>query len=315
METMGRLPGVASVSVSNSTIFSGGGVRYGVSVPGKSPAREDVTFDRIGPRYFETLRTPVLEGREFTMRDDDTAPRVAIVNQAFARHFFSEGHAIGARVTIEGDRAPVQIVGVVKDARSQGLREPATPALYVPFFQRGMRFGTLEVHATGPLAQVVAELRREVHSLTGGVVQIRHLTAQVERTLVQERLVATLTAGFGALALILASIGLYGLLAYTMVRRTREIGIRIALGAERAHVLRIAIDDALRLLAAGVSLGLPAAWLASRWVSSLLFGLTPTDPGTILAATALLASFGLLAGFLPALRASRVDPTVALRYE
>jgi predicted permease len=262
------------------------------------------------------LRTPVLEGREFTLRDDRTAPRVAIVNRAFAERFFPEGHPVGRQISIDGDRAPVQIVGVAKDARSQSLREPAMPAVYVPFFQRGETLsGTFEVHTTGSLAQVVSELRREIQPLAAGAVQVRPLTAQVERTLVQERLVATLAGGFGALALILACIGLYGLLAYTVARRTREIGIRMALGAERAHVLRIMINDAMRLLACGIGLGLPAAWMASRWVSSLLFGLTPTDPATILAATALLAAFGLLAGFLPAVRASRVDPSVALRYE
>ncbi|HTX35152.1 MAG TPA: FtsX-like permease family protein [Bryobacteraceae bacterium] len=165
------------------------------------------------------------------------------------------------------------------------------------------------------MAQVAAELRREIQPLTGGAVQVRPLTAQVEKTLVEERLVAALAGGFGGLALVLASIGLYGLLAYTVARRTREIGIRMALGAERARVLRGTIFDALRLVVCGIGLGLPAAVAASRWISSLLFGLTPTDPGTMLAATALLAAFGVLAAWLPAMRASRVDPTVALRYE
>jgi predicted permease len=303
------------VSVSNSTIFSGGGVLYEITVPGRSSAPEEFDFDRIGPRYFETLRTPVLEGREFTPRDDKAAPRVAVVNQAFARHFFPEGHAVGREVVIEGDRTPVQIVGVVKDTRSQNLREPAQGAVYVPFFQRETPWGTVEVHAAGSLAQVVAELRREIQPLTGGTIRIRPLTAQVERTLVQERLVATLAASFGALALIMACIGLYGLLAYTVTRRTREIGIRMALGAERARVLRLMLRHAVHLLIFGIALGLPAAWLASRWIATLLFGLTPTDPATILLAAAVLSAFALLAGFLPALRASRVDPTVALRYE
>jgi putative ABC transport system permease protein len=146
-------------------------------------------------------------------------------------------------------------------------------------------------------------------------VETRPLTAEVEKTLVQERLVAVLAGSFGALALILESIGLYGLLSYTVARRTREIGIRMAMGAERGQVLRITIMDALRWLGCGICLGVPAAWVASRGVSSLLFGLTPTDPVTILAATALLTGCGLVAGLLPALRASRVDPTVALRYE
>ncbi len=316
LERIGRMPAVASVSLSNSSVFGRGGVYYGVGVAGRSTAHEHALFNRIGPRYFETLRTPVLEGREFALRDDRSSPPVAIVNQAFAWRFFPEGHPVGKSLAIEGVAVPVQIVGVVKDARSQSLREPATPAVYVPFFQRNERLGaSFEIHATGSVAQVAAELRREIQPLTGGVVQVRPLTAQVEKTLVEERLVAVLAGGFGALALVLASIGLYGLLAYTVARRTREIGIRMALGAERACVLRGTIFDALRLVMCGIGLGLPVAVVASRWISSLLFGLTPTDPGTILAATALLAAFGLLAAWLPAMRASRVDPTVALRYE
>jgi ABC-type antimicrobial peptide transport system permease subunit len=161
---------------------------------------------------------------------------------------------------------------------------------------------------------VAAELRREIQPVAGRV-RIRPLTAEVEKTLVEERLVAALAAGFGALALVLASIGLYGLLSYTVAGRTREIGIRIALGAERGRLLRSLIADALRLLGWGMGLGIPLACLASGWISSLLFGLTPTDPRTILTAMALLAVCGLAAGLVPALRAARVDPCVALRYE
>ena len=316
LERVERLPGVVSVSLSNSSMFSGGWVRYAVSVPGRSAEPEDVGLDRIGPRYFETLRTPILEGREFTVRDDQAAPPVAIVNEAFARHFFPEGHPVGRELSLEGQRSLLQIAGVVKDVRSQNLREPAKPVLYVAFFQRKEALSaTLEVHAVGSLAHVVAELRREIGPLVDGPVEIRPLTAQVEKTLVQERMVATVAGCFGGLALLLACIGLYGLLAYAVARRTREIGIRLALGAGRADMLRALIGDAVRLLALGMLLGLPTAALASRWISSLLFGLTPTDPSTILAAIAVLACAGLLAGFLPALRASRVDPAVALRYE
>jgi len=203
------------------------------------------------------------------------------------------------------------------------MSEPARPrsfgkragALFRGTSWPAHRERVLATCSRGSVAQVAAELRREIQPLTGGAVQVRPLTAQVEKTLVEERLVAALAGGFGGLALVLASIGLYGLLAYTVARRTREIGIRMALGAERARVLRGTIFDALRLVVCGIGLGLPAAVAASRWISSLLFGLTPTDPGTMLAATALLAAFGVLAAWLPAMRASRVDPTVALRYE
>jgi len=315
LERIGRLPGVASASLSNAGVFGRGGVSYGVGVAGSPAAHEDVFFHRIGPRYFETLRTPVLEGREFRLADDRNAPRVAVINQALARHFFGGGHAAGRSLAIEGVAGPVEIVGVVKDARSQSLREPATPAVYVPFFQRNETLtANFEVRAVGSVAQVAAELRREIEPVGGGV-RIRALTAEVEKTLVEERLVAALAAGFGALALVLASIGLYGLLSYTVARRTREIGIRMALGAARGRVRRGVLRDAGRLLGWGVALGVPAAAAASRGIATLLFGLTPTDPKTMLMATGLLAGFGLLAGLLPALRASRVDPAVALRYE
>jgi predicted permease len=307
LDRIGRLPGVVSASFSNNTVLSGGSITSVASLPGGAPVTVD--SDWIGPGYFETLRTPILEGREFTLHDDKTAPRVAIVNQTFVRNFFPDGHPLGRHFLTDLPPVDTQIVGVVEDARSHSLRDPALPAVYVPSLESG-GFGNFEVRVAGSIAQVVSELRRELHPA-----EIYPLTEQVEKTLVRERLMATLAGSFGALALILASIGLYGLLAYAVARRTNEIGIRMALGAERADVLRMVIRDALRLLGWGVALGLPAAWAASRWVSSMLFGLTPMDAGTILAATALLAGFGLLAGFLPALRASRVDPMVALRYE
>jgi predicted permease len=269
-----------------------------------------VDYALVGPKYFETMRTPVIEGREFTFQDDQSAPPVAIVNQAFVRHFFPEGHPLGRHFLIDFPEVNAEIVGVVQDARSHSLREPNGPAVYLPLFRGGAFGGTFEVYAKGSIAQVGSELRREI-----GPVQITPLTAQVERTLIQERLMATLAATFGALALTLAAIGLYGLLAYAVARRTNEIGVRMALGAARADVLGMVIRDALRLLACGVILGLPSAWGASRWVSSMLFGLSSTDPVTLLAAVGLLVGLGLVAGLIPAWRASRVDPMVALRYE
>ncbi len=317
LERIGRTPGVVSASLSNAPVFNGVAVHYGIAVLGSPAPPEDIGFERIGPRYFETLRTPILQGREFTLQDDGGTAPVAIVNQAFAQHFFPEGHPVGQRLKIEGTRVPVQIVGLVKDERSESLRIPGRPAVYVPLFQRREGVSAVfEVHAAGSLTQVVADLRAEMQTWSGVKnVEIRPLTAQVEKSLVQERLMATLAGSFGALALILATIGLYGLLAYTVTLRTGEIGIRMALGARQDQALWLVMRDALQLLLAGTALGLPIALVASRWVSALLFGLTPADPATILAATIALIGFGLLAAFLPALRASRVNPFVALRYE
>jgi ABC-type antimicrobial peptide transport system permease subunit len=178
-------------------------------------------------------------------------------------------------------------------------------------------FGVIfEARAAGSLAQAAEALRATLQpALPGSPVEVRALTDQVERALARERLMATLAAAFGVLGLVLAAIGLYGLLTYTVARRTNEIGIRLALGAMPREVLWMVIRHVLLLVGAGIAIGLPAAWGASRWISSMLFGVKPTDTATILAATVTLVFAGLLAGFLPAWRASRVDPTVALRYE
>jgi ABC-type antimicrobial peptide transport system permease subunit len=210
----------------------------------------------------------------------------------------------------------MQIVGVVTDAISQSLREPPPPAVYVPIFQRQTEFPSFVIHASGSLTQVSSELRRLLQpQMPNTAIQIHTLTAQVDAALVQERLMAALAASFGALALILAAVGLYGLIAYTVARRTSELGIRIALGAGHRNVMWLVIEGALRLLAFGLLLGVPAAWAASRLVTTMLWGLSPTDPSTILAAIALLMITGILAGWVPARRAARIDPMAALRCE
>src|SRR5258706_5250275 len=262
------------------------------------------------------MRTPLVVGRDFTDRDDASAPPVAIVNEAFARRWFPDGRPIGRRVSAGRSLLDMQIVGVVRDAISQSLREPPPPAVYVPLFQRQTEFPTFIVYASGSLARVASVLRGELQpKLPGTAIQVHTLSAQVEAALVQERLMATLAAAFGALALILAAIGLYGLLAYTVARRTSEIGIRMALGANRGEVMWSVIQDALRLLALGIIAGVPAAWAGSRLITAMLFGLTATDPATIFGAAAILAVVGLLAGFFPGPRASPVPPMGALKYE
>jgi predicted permease len=317
LDRIARTPGVVSASLSSSIVFPGGGVRYGISIPGSPAPPVNIDFERISPRYFETLRTPVLEGREFTFQDDETTQSAAIVNEAFARRFFADGHAIGRLLKIEGARAPARIVGMVKDERTESLREPGRPVVFVPLFQRREGFSAIfEVRASGSLRQIAADLRSEMQAVPGiKNVEVRPLTAEVERSLVQERLMATLAGSFGALALVLAVIGLYGLLAYAVTLRTREIGIRMALGARQGQTLWLVMRNALQLLFAGTLLGLPIAWAASRYVSSLLFGLTPADPTTTITAAIALIVCGLLAAMIPAVRASQVNPTTALRQD
>lgn len=309
LETAKRIPGVTAAGLSMMTPLQVGTVTYDVKVPDLGTGGH-VSFDRIGPGYFETMRTPILQGRDFTPHDLKGSAPVAIVNEAFVRAYLAGGPAVGRRVVVDDPAGPgVEIVGVVKDVRSRSLRESAIPALYVCLFQRTEASADLSVRVDGSPALVASELRRRFSS------EPHALDEQVEKTLIQERLMATLTASFGALALILASVGLYGLLAYTVSRRTHEVGIRMALGAKQEQVLWLVMKDALRLLAAGLILGLPCALALSRLVSSMLFGVTPADRGTIAGAAATLVVFGLAAAFLPARRASRVDPMVALRNE
>ncbi len=318
LDQIGRLPGIVSASLAGNTPLSGGWWTLPVVVNHQPPSGETVHFNAIAPRYFETIRTPLAAGRDFTDRDDLGAPPVTIVNEAFVQRYFPDGHPLGQHVSAAAipDLAGMQIVGVVKDTISQSLREPPPPAVYIPFYQHQTEFPTLIVHASGSLTQVASALRHELQPrLPGSAIQIRALTSQVEAALVQERLMATLAAAFGVLALVLASIGLYGLLAYTVARRTSELGIRMALGAPRGQVMWLVIQDALRLLGLGVIFGLPAGWASSRLITSMLFGLKANDPFTMFAAAAVLIATGLLAGYLPARRASRVDPMVALRCE
>jgi predicted permease len=314
LRDVGQLPGVVSASLAANTPLSGGWWTGPVSIDNQPASGETAHINSVAPRFFETMRTGLIAGRDFNDQDDAGGLPVAIVNETFVRRFAPEGHAIGRRVSAGNSMSGMQIVGVVKDAISQSLREPSPAAVYVPLFQRQTEFPTLIVYVRGGLAQASWALRAALQpKLPGMALQIHTLTSQVDAALVDERMMATLAAGFGTLALLLASIGLYGLLAYTVARRTQEIGVRMALGAEQAQVMWLVIHDALRWLAMGVVLGVPVAWAASRRIASMLFGLSAMDPATIFSAAALLVVMGLAAGYLPARRASRVNPMEALR--
>jgi predicted permease len=312
-----RVPGVASASFAMITPLAGGGISHSIAVVGRPAAENDIHFNAVGPRYFETMRTPLVLGREFSVRDTNSAPRVAIVNETFVRRYLAGSSVLGERLAIKGQRPwDGEIVAVVSDAVYESLREPPPATIYVPFAQRGRGGATFEIRVAGSLAQVADMLRNDLRpKLPGATPQVRTLTSQMERALVRERLMATLAGSFGVLALVLAVVGLYGLLAYTVARRTSEIGIRMALGAQRGRVLWMVFQDAFRLLTIGVTLGLAAAWAASRLVASMLFGLTATDPATTAIAVVVLFLCGAIATLLPARRASRVDPMTALRCE
>ena len=320
LDRLRHLPGVISASVSSNTPLSGGIVTEPVAVNGQPFTKESVHLNTVSPRYFETMGMPFALGCDF----DEGAPsgtNEAIVNGAFVRRYFSGVNPIRQRVGIPRPPYPeFQIVGVVKDSVSQSLREAAPPAVYLSYFDYSdsVVFATFELRVTGSFARTAGLVREAVRAQfpnNPGTTQVLSLDEQVQRTLTQERLLAALGAAFGVLALVLSAVGLYGLLAYAVARSTNEIGIRMALGAQCADALTLVFRNALRLLAFGVVLGIPAAWAGCRLIASMLFGLTATDPLTFAAATALLAATASLAAFLPALRASRIDPMVALRYE
>jgi putative ABC transport system permease protein len=320
LESVRQQHGVTSVSFSNNTPVSGGYWSQDISL-GDSGNGEGVHFNSVSPGYFETLKTPLLLGRDFRWQDDANAPSVVIVNQAFARHYFPDGHPLGRRFSVAASKfyQDVEIVGVVKDAVSYDLHQPPPPMAYVPFLQNpSQRLGSasFEIYAAGSLSEVSAEVQQLMRSrMPAAEFQMRTLTQQVENSIRQERLLAKLGGFFGVLALALAAIGLYGLLAYMVVRRTGEIGIRMALGAQHGQILRMVLSDALRLVLIGVLVGLPVAWWASRFIEKLMFGLRANDVATLLGAAGSLSAVAIVAALVPAHRAAHVDPMVALRYE
>lgn len=292
------------------------------SIRGKSASEEDVVFFAVSPAFFAALGMPLKAGRDFSMRDDGAAPPVAIANEEFVRRFMPGGrNPLGQEVSATESRfwKNMQIIGVAGNSRPYSLREPVRPCLYVPFFQQPpdrIGFGTFEVKASGPASAVSANLQQVLsRQVPGAPLQIRPFTVQIENSIRGSIVMAQLTRFFGLLALLLAAVGLYGLLAYAVAQRTPEIGIRMALGARPAAVVRMMLGHAARLVAAGILIALPVAWWASRLVTALLYGIEPFDPGTVAAAVAILIVVAVTAGFMPARRAAKVDPMTALRQD
>jgi len=330
LDDVRRVPGVISASISTHTPLSGSTWTDPVIPKGQAmPEHDTAIFAGIGPGFFETMGTPLLSGRGFVEGDAGSKPSVAVVSESFVARYLPGRNPVGQYLTasIAGSGpTDLEIVGVAKNVISSGLRRAPYPAVYVPYAQLtgdprpGSKFAqpvsTLEIRAGGPLGQVAEEVRHALQAkLPNTSVEVRGLSAQVDAAMVQERMMATLAGGFGALALLLACVGLYGLLAYGVARRTREMGIRMALGARRRGVIGLIVAGAIRVVMAGIVLGVPTAWVASRWVESMLFGLRSTDPATIGGAAGVLTVAALLAAYLPARRASRIDPMSALRHE
>ena len=293
-------------------------------MPGYIPPRSETTtvyLNAVSPRYFETLGTPIVAGRDFSERDGPGRPKVAIVNEAFVRRFFHSGNPIGKTFSVARnvDMRNLEIVGVVKDSRYSSLREKTRELVFMALYQFGDNVGgVIEARLKSGVsaAAVTLEIRKAVESLSPGIaVEIERFDEQIGRSLRQDRMVAMLSGFFGLLGLLLASIGLYGVMAYSVSCRTGEIGIRMALGAARPAVLWLIVRETALLAAAGAILGAPAAIAASRLVATQLYAVSALDPLTISLATFVIVAVALMAGYLPARRASSVDPTVALRCE
>jgi len=320
------LPGVRSAASSSNTLIGGGVSIDGLSIEGRAAPRLDdaslsAYFNSVGPRFFETMEIPLILGRAIGPQDATGAPKVAVINETLARKFFAGSNPVGLRFGMGDSKSSseIEIVGVVADAKYDGVRSEVPPTVYVPYAQhlgslREMRF---EVRTAGDPSQMAAAIRRVVRDLDSNLppYEMKTQVEQIDQTIFQERLFAKLSSFFGVLALTLTGVGLYGILAYAVARRTNEIGVRMALGASRAAVLRMVIRGALALVAFGIAMGAVAALLAGRAVSSLLFGLTAVDPVTIAGAALGMILVTALAAYLPARRATKVDPMVALRYE
>ncbi|HEV2689371.1 MAG TPA: FtsX-like permease family protein, partial [Bryobacteraceae bacterium] len=277
-----------------------------------------ILVNDISPRFLETAGIALLAGRDFGKQDVPTSPAGAIINEAAARYFFGSENPIGKRVRL-GRQEGVEIIGLAKDSKYRSLREETPRTAYLDFDQqeRANSERTLYVRTVRDPIQLAAAVRREVQAIDKDLplFNVKTFAEQRDESLVEERLVATLCGFFSTLALLLACIGLYGVMAFGVVRRTREIGIRMSLGAQRTAVLWMVFRETVLLVMAGVALGIPAVLGAARLIRNQLFGVAPTDAGTITVATLVLLCVALVAGYLPALRAARVDPMVALRYE
>jgi len=274
------------------------------------------------PGYFQALGARLLAGRDFTEQDDEQSPRIAVVNETFARNFLSDQNpldaAIGKRFSLpDRDNSMIQVVGVVEDGKYRDLSESSRPFIFTPLKQSYNGLTTVVARTSGDEPNTIAAIQRELRQLDPylPVYDAKTLTEHLRLPLLPARITASMLGGFGALSLFLAAIGVFGVMSYVVSRRTHEIGIRLALGAQRGPVLRMLMRQGLTPVALGVALGLIGAMALTRMMSSMLFGVSPTDPPTFASVTAILVIVATMACYLPARRAMKVDLVVSLRHE
>jgi predicted permease len=319
-EQVGALPGVRSVALAYIVPISGGGMRTNVSIEGYQPRpNEDTELNTniVSPNYFKTLGIPLLQGRDFNAADTANASGVVIINEEFARRYFPGVSPLGKRVRTDSEGPYLEIIGIARNAKYRGLREEPLPFFYTPLAQGVMSSMTLFVRTDGDPLAVLPSVRAELKSLNKNLTlfQINTFSAHLATALFADRMIAVLLSVFGGAALLLAAVGLYGVMSYAVARRTHEIGVRMALGAQTGDIIKLVLWQGMMLLLVGSLVGLAAAFALTRLMSSLLYGVGATDPVTFVGITLLLACVAMLACYLPARRATKVDPMVALRYE
>lgn len=348
------LPGVQNVGLGRVRLLDGDRSDSTITVEGyRSKDGEDMSpwVNAISPGYFATIGVPVISGREYRVSDERSlipeevlttldfnrkadrdkyeelekqqtgAPKYAIVNEKFARHYFPSGNAVGRHFGFGGNpgtKTDIEIIGVVRDSMYSTLREQIPRQVFMPYLQTGFVTGmNVYVRTSLDPPQMFASIRKTIQGLDAAlpIYELRTMNEQIDRSLVTERMIAMLSAVFGLIATVLAMVGLYGVMAYTVARKTREIGIRMALGAFRKDVIWMVMREVLLLVGVGSFIGVAAAVLLTQFIQTQLYGLTPNDPVTVATATAILVAIAGIAGYVPAMRAARIDPIRALRYE
>ncbi|HEV2986498.1 MAG TPA: ABC transporter permease, partial [Vicinamibacterales bacterium] len=321
LDQLPHVPGVRAVTASSPALLSGGQNTTRAYIQGRAKRTDSNRINRmvVAPNFFDTMGIRLNAGRGLTDRDTLAAPKVVVINDAAARKYFPRQNPIGQRFGQSFETtSEMEIVGVVKDAKYNSIRDDAPPTMYVPHLQqRQLANMTFELRTAGDPTTVVSGAREAMRRIDPNVpiLKVSTQTEQIEQRFAQERVFAQAYALFGGLAVLIASIGLFGLMSYSVARRTNEIGIRMALGAKREDVVGMVMRESIVLVAFGVVIGGGVALGVGRFVASLLYNLAPIDPMTITASAVVMISVSLIAGYLPARTASRVDPMVALRDE